>query len=137
MACGAFRKKIKHLPSLQVHDDGPVSGALAPSPIIDAHDPRLRIGAALPHPSFKTAQYRVVARRHADALDQALSRTPAHAMPEKINDFGRPIGASRSRSGDLKQLRDECFALASSVSTLPALETELHCDGCALRRKIL
>ena len=30
--CGAFRKEIEHLPSLQVHDDGPVSGALAPSP---------------------------------------------------------------------------------------------------------
>ncbi len=136
-ACVTFREKIEHLPSLQVHDDGSVSGALAPCPIIDAHDPRLPIGAARLHPSFETAQYCVVARRHAEPLDQALSWTPAHAMGEKINDFSRPIGASRSRSCDLGQLRGEGLTIAGSVSTLPALETELHNYGGALRRQIL
>ena len=136
-SCGAFGKQIEHLPSLQVHDDGPVSGALAPSPIIDAHDAHRLLRAARLYSSFETAQYRVVARRHADALDQALSRTPAHAMAEKINDFGGPLGAARSRSRDLGQLRGERLTLAGFVSTLPALEAKLHSYRRPLRRQIL
>jgi len=105
--------------------------------IIDAHDSRAVFGAARLHPSFETAQYRVVARRHADSLAQALSWAPAHAIAEKINDFGCPIGAARPRTRDLGQLRGEGLTGAGSVLTLPALETELHCDGSALRRQIL
>jgi hypothetical protein len=87
---------------------------------------------------LETAQYRVVAHRHADWLDQSLSWAPADAMPENINDFRRPIGASRSRSRDFGQLRGEGLTLAGSVSTLPALEAELHsyggpCEGKSCR----
>ena len=58
-------------------------------------------------------------------------------MTEKINDFGRPIGASRPGSRDLGQLRGEGLTGAGSVLTLPALETELHRYRGALRRQIL
>ena len=120
-----------------VETDGPVSGALAPCPIIDAHGSRLPLRAARRYPSLEAAQDRVVAHRHADSLDQALSWTPADAMAEKINDFHRPIGASRSGSRDLGQLRGEGLTLASSISTLPALEAKLHSYRRALRRQIL
>jgi len=66
-----------------------------------------------------------------------LSWTPAHTMAEKINDFRRPSGSSRSRSRDLGQLRRKCLTLAGSVSTLPALESELYGYRGALRRQIL
>ena len=36
-ACRTIRQKIDHLTPLQAHDDGPISGALAPRPIIKAH----------------------------------------------------------------------------------------------------
>jgi hypothetical protein len=135
-AFAAFRKKIEHRPSLQVYDDGPVSGALAPRSIINAHDSRLSLGAARLHPSLETAQDRVVAHRHANALDQTLTWTPAHAVAEKINDFRRPSGAARVRTRDLGQLCCESLTLTGSVSTLPALETELHSCGGAWRRQI-
>ena len=108
-----------------------------PRPIIDAHDAHHLLRAARFHPSFETAQYRVVARRHTDALDQALSRTPAHAVAEKINDFGHSIGASRSRSSDLGRLQGEGLPPASSVSTLPALGRSFTVAGtpCAGRSR--
>jgi hypothetical protein len=87
--------------------------------------------------SFETAQYRVVARRHANSLDQTLSWTPAHAMAEKINDFGGSLGAARSRRRDLGQLRGERLTRAGFVSTLPALEAKLHSYRRPLRRQIL
>ena len=105
--------------------------------MINAHHANFRFGAAHLRSPFETAQNRVVAGRNADPLDQALTWAAPHAMPEKTNDFGRPSGAARPRGRGLGQLRDECFTLAGSVSTLPALETELHCHGCALRRQIL
>jgi hypothetical protein len=107
--------------------------ALAPRPIFHAHDARRLLRAARLHSSFETAQYRVVAGRHANSLDQALSRTPADAMAQKINDFGRPFGAARSRHRDLGQLRGERLTLAGFVSTQPALEAKLHSDRGALR----
>lgn len=58
-------------------------------------------------------------------------------MAEKINDFRRPSGAASPRTRDLGQLCRESLTLAGSVSTLPALETELHSCGGALRRQIL
>ncbi len=58
-------------------------------------------------------------------------------MAEKINDFGRPIGASRPGSRDLGQLRGEGLTGAGSVLTLPALETDLHRYRGALRRQTL
>jgi len=68
-AGGTLRKKVDNLPLFQVHDDGPVSRALAPCPIVDAHDSRFPFGAARLHPSLETAQNRIVAHRHADSLD--------------------------------------------------------------------
>lgn len=136
-ASGALRKEIEHLLSLQVHDYGPVSGALAPCPVIDTDYPRFPFGAALLYPSFDTPQDRIIARRHSHSLDQALSGTPAEAMAEKVNDFGRSIGSSRSRSRHLGQLRRKCLTLAGFVSTLPTLETELYGYRGALRRQIL
>ena len=44
-ARGTIRQKVDHLPPLQVHDDGPISGALAPRPIIDAHHPNVFVSA--------------------------------------------------------------------------------------------
>lgn len=58
-------------------------------------------------------------------------------MAEKINDFRRPSGAARSGSRDLGCLFSEGLTLAGSISTLPALETELHSCGGALRRQNL
>ena len=57
--------------------------------IVDAHYSSLPAGAARLHPSFETAQDRVVARRHANSLDQALPLAAAYAMAKKINNFGR------------------------------------------------
>ena len=68
-AGSALRKKIDNLPLFQIHDDGPVSRALAPCPIVDAHDSRFPFGAARLHPSLEAAQNRIVAHRHADLLD--------------------------------------------------------------------
>jgi hypothetical protein len=50
-------------------------------------------------------------------------------MTEKINDFRRPSGAARSRSRDLGRLCSKGRTLAGFISTLPALETELHSCG--------
>jgi hypothetical protein len=58
-------------------------------------------------------------------------------MAEKINDYGRPFSAARSRSRDLGRLRGESFTLAGFVSTLPALETKIHRYRSALRQQIL
>ncbi len=136
-ARGTIRQKVDYLPPLQVDDDGPISGALAPRPIIDAHDPNIHCGAARLRLSFETAQDSVVAGRHADALHQPFTRAAADAMAEKINEFGRPSGAARSRGRNLGQLLDEGFTLARSVSTLPTLETKLHLHSRTLRRQIL
>lgn len=73
----------------------------------------------------------------AENLQSTATWTPAHAMTEKINDFRRPSGSSRSRSRDLGQLRRKCLTLAGSVSTLPALESKLYGYRGALRRQIL
>ncbi len=88
-------------------------------------------------PSFETAQDCVVAGRHADALHQPFTWAAADAMAEKINEFGRPSGAARSRGCNLGQLLDEGFTLARSVATLPTLETKLHRHSRTLRRQIL
>jgi hypothetical protein len=90
-----------------------------------------------PNSHAKMAPDSVVAGRHSNSLDQALSRTPAHAMAEKINDFVGPLGAARSRRCDLGQLRVERLTPAGFVSTLPALEAKLYSNRGALRRQIL
>ncbi|OAI28462.1 hypothetical protein A1351_11775 [Methylosinus sp. R-45379] len=58
-------------------------------------------------------------------------------MAKKINDFGGPLGAARSRRRDLGQLRSERLTFAGFVSTLPALEAKRHNNRGALRRQIL
>jgi len=58
-------------------------------------------------------------------------------MTDKINDFRRPSGAACSRIRDLGRLCSKGLTLAGSIPTLPALETELHSCGSALRRQIL
>jgi hypothetical protein len=73
----------------------------------------------------------------AENLQSTATWTPAHAMTEKINDFRRPSGAAGSRIRDLGRLCSEGLTLAGSISTLPALETELHSWGYALRGQFL
>ena len=129
-ASGALRKEIEHLPSLQVHDCRPVCGALAPCPVIDTDDPRLPLGAALLYSSFDTAQDRIIACRHPHSLDQALSGMPAHAMAEKVNDFGRSINSSRSRSRHLGQLASKkSYARKLRFDTASAGDGALRLQG--------
>ena len=67
-ACRTIPHEVDHLSPLQVHDDGPISGALAPCPIIKAHNSHACFGAALLDPPFDRPEDRIVADRHADAL---------------------------------------------------------------------
>ena len=136
-ARGTIRQKVDYLPLFQVRDDGPVSGALAPRPIIDAHHSNIRFSAARLRPLFETPQDRVVAGRHADALHQPFPRATADAMAKYINEVRRASGTARPRGRNLGQLVDEGFTVASSVSTLPALETKLHGHSRAVSRQIL
>ncbi len=55
-----------------------------------------------------------------------ISRATANAMAEYINEVSRTSGAARPRGRNLGQSVDEGFPLESSVSTLPALEMQLH-----------
>src|SRR5208283_5467563 len=67
------RQKVDHFPPLQVHDDGSVSGALAPRPVIDPDHPNVCLRAPLLCSPLEMAQNRIIAGRHADALHHALA----------------------------------------------------------------
>lgn len=136
-ARGTIRQKVDYLPLFQVHDDGSISGAFAPRPIIDAHHSNIRFGAARLRPPLETPQDCVIAGRHADAPHQPFPRATVGAMAKYMNEVGRASGVACPRGRNLGQLVDEGLTLASPVSTLPALETKLHRHTRAVRRRIL
>jgi hypothetical protein len=49
----AVRQHIDNLPPLQIHDDGPVSAALAPTPVIEARNANCRRGATSGDPPLQ------------------------------------------------------------------------------------
>ena len=63
-----IRQKVDHLTPLQVHDDGPISGAFAPGPVVETHYANARSSAVRLCPPLEMAQDCVIAGRHADAL---------------------------------------------------------------------
>ena len=132
-----IRQKIDHLSPLQVHHDGPISGAPAPCPIIDTQHSNARFDVARLCLPFEAAQDCIIAGRHADPLHQSFTWPAADAVAKEMNEFGRPTGAARQRRGDLGQLLGEGLPLASFETTLPALDTKLHDHARALRRQIL
>jgi hypothetical protein len=121
----------------QAHDDGSVSRAFAPRPIIQANHSNARFGVARLRPPFEVAQDCIVAGGHPDALHQSFTRPPADAMAKEMNDFSRPNRAARRRGRYTLQLPGERLPLASLVTTLPALNAKLHGHSRALRRQIL
>ena len=98
-----IRQKIDHLSPLQVHDDGPISGALAPCPIIDtqALERSFRRGAPLLCRLSSAGSYhRWSACRSASSSVRLADRRACREM----NQFRGSPGAARLRRGDLGQL---------------------------------
>src|SRR5208337_4009680 len=106
------RQKVDHFPPLQVHDDGSISGALAPRPVIDPNHSNICSRAPFLCSPLEMAQDRIIAGRHADALHHALAWPTPNAMTEKMNEFLGSPGSMRLRRGNLRQLFHKRLPLA-------------------------
>jgi hypothetical protein len=111
--------------------------AFVPSPIVNADHPDAFLGALRTRPALEMAQNRVVARRHANALQEPFARPTSDAVAEQTNKFRHPPSAARKRRGDFRKLLDKRPPAASFVATSPASHSKLHGHPRALRRQVL
>jgi len=96
-----------------------------------------KLRAPFPCSPLETAQDRIIAGRHADALHHALAWPTPNAMTEKMNEFRSSPGSMRLRRGNLRQLFHKRLPLACFVAASPAPHAKLHRDARTLCRQIL
>ena len=80
--------------ALEIDDDGAVAPAAAPSPVVDADDPRR--GRRLDRHRPDQPQQGVAADRHGEARGQAGAGLAAHAVRDGALDLGEPASAAGS-----------------------------------------
>jgi hypothetical protein len=131
------RAERRHLPPLQAHDDGPKSGALVPSPIVDPHHTNACLGAPRLCPLLEMTQDCIVTGRHANALQQSFAWAAADPMAKQMNKFRGPPGSACKRRSNVSQLLHKRVPLINFVATSPASHAKLHCYARALRRHVL
>lgn len=135
----SVRQQVRHLTTLQVHDDRAVVATLPPRPVINtSHTDRAVNGPkfGMPVQVIQVAQDRRVADRHAEPPHQALRRPPAHAMTNESDDF-RQAGclASEWRRKSRKALGKNA-PIAPFVSAPPARYTRVNDNRRSLRGQI-
>jgi hypothetical protein len=134
---GAIRQYVDYLAPFQVHDDGPIGGPLAPSPIINPDHPNACIGAPRFCLTLEMAQDRIVARRHANALHQAFAWSAANAVAKKMKQFGGAPRPAREGSDDFRQPLDKRLSLTRLVATAPTPHAQLQRHARSLCRQVL
>src|ERR1700677_1945140 len=133
----AILQHIDNLAPLQVDNNGPVSPALSPTPVVDTCHPYSRLRTETGDLALQVPQDGVVADRHAETLHQPLSRPPARAVADKMNKFSDSLRPTSVRTNNLKQLIRKCPTLTLAVQTSPTARLHLHHHGGALRRQVL
>jgi hypothetical protein len=133
----AILQHIDNLAPLQIDNNGPVSPALSPTPVVDACHPYSRLRTETGDLALQVPQDGVVADRHSETLHQPLSRPPARAVADKMNKFSDSLGPTSVRTNNLRQLIRKCTTLTLAVQTSPTARLHLHHHGGALRRQVL
>jgi hypothetical protein len=70
------------------------------------------------------AQNRVVARRHANALQEPFAWPTSDAVAKQMNELRHPTSAARKRRGDFRNLLDKRPPAASFVTDISSVAFE-------------
>ena len=134
-----IRRRIVVNPGHEVDQDCPeMVLALAPGPVIDAHDPQ-GVGAAGHRPGalFQDAQDRVVTHRHAEAAQEAFAAAASERVADPVDDVTQATRVPRMSPAHLGESFREHLGLTPRVPTPPAADAEAQRDGRPLRGQIL
>jgi len=131
----AIGQKVDHATPLEIADQRAVPLPFAPSPIIDADDPRRSLGVIIARP--ETAQEGIFAHRQQEAACERLSRPATKRYREVPDQLLHPHRATCPRSG---HLRPEALAKYRLMAPGRAAPETTHIDHQAdfeaVRRQI-
>jgi hypothetical protein len=94
---GSVRQHVDNYSPLEIHDDGPVAAAPAPTPVVNARNTNRHGATARGDAALQLPENGVVADRHSKPLQWALARFAANAVTEKMNKFSNPAGPTGVR----------------------------------------
>jgi hypothetical protein len=120
--------------TLQIHDQGAVALAAAPSPVIDADDARRRRRFDRNGPD--QTQKRVAAHRHGEPGRQARSQFTARAQGQGALDLGEPDGAPFADRRHRGQALGEDPAWAARLRAAETADLQGQRDDAAHQGKV-
>ena len=130
----AIRQQIDDAVALEIADDGAVTGATPPCPIIDPDHTGRRV--CWRRRRARHAQQRAGADRQRQALGQAHAQVAAERHDDRLLDLAPPAGVSRSRGSDLRQSPGKDPLRARIVDAAQSTHAEAQLDLMALPRQI-
>ena len=106
-------------PRLEINDNGSVSEAFAPAPVVDRNGAQRFDFTLFPDMALQLPQDGVVADSHSQARQQPFADPTAGGMGEQSNEFANSLCFPRGRQRD-RQRFGECLSNTLLVATSPA-----------------
>jgi hypothetical protein len=133
---GAGLQNIQYPAPLEIDDNGSVSEAFAPAPVVDRNGAQRFDFTLLPDMALQLPQDGVVTDRHCQARQQPFADTPAGGMGEQSNEFANSLCFPRGRQRN-RQRFGECLSNTLLVATSPAARVNLQRRRNPLNWKLL
>src|SRR5580700_10153064 len=134
----ALRQQVRYGSSFQIDQDRAVGLSLLPSPVIDTHHPQSLLPVPRRSgPALKPTEYRVVADRHRQPLQEKLSCTSACAVAHQEQHFLHPTGPPCPGRHLFAESLTEDGLFTFPIATSPSTQPQLQRHPLALNRKIL
>ena len=95
--CGAGLQNVRYRAPLKINDNGSVSEAFAPAPVVDRNGAQRFDFTLFPDMALQLPQDGVVADRHSQARQQPFADPAAGGMGEQSNEFANSLCFPRGR----------------------------------------
>jgi hypothetical protein len=129
----AVGQQIDHLVRLEIDEDGPVSTAALPGPVIDAQDARRRHRLRV-RPGGCQTQQCVGTCRNRDPCSQPCTRFAAECEAKMMLEFSQSSGSAPGTTRDARQALRKSPADATAIAAVKAARRDLDRDWPSLPR---